>query len=56
MAVFKRITAGVGNSHVGGGRTASEGGAVCPHCHSQTRYVPLGGKTVCQLCGKEADA
>lgn len=54
MAIFKRIGAPVGSSNVPGARISTTG-LTCPHCHRQTRLVPMGGKQVCQLCGKAPD-
>ena len=51
MAIMKRVGAQVGGSRPGGNKTATEG-TICPHCSRQTTMVPVGGKFVCQLCGK----
>lgn len=51
MAILKRFGAQTGASRPGGSKTATEG-TICPHCSRQTTMVPVGGKFVCQLCGK----
>lgn len=52
MSIIKRISAAAGVSRLGGSKAAATEGTVCPHCHRQTQLVPMGGKRVCQFCGK----
>jgi hypothetical protein len=52
MAIFKHIGAPIGASSPTGTKVGS--GSICPHCQRQTRFVVVGGRTTCQLCGKGA--